>query len=351
MTALFRICLIIDSVGIGMIVGRFVRYLFPLVFLCIPSVTYSHPAVVAYRGDVLKQICNKNGCYYERVASLYGSAVVIGQINEFRVLLTANHQMNDKEGYVKKFVFLEGSWRRSKLEAYDYNTDLAMLIVKYPGSNKQHPCLRIADRDGNIGTTVTIEGYVPGKQQQLWKQWVGRFRAKTKTRTSPTSPWVDSNDVSVEVPNGVSGGALIRDGKLIGIVSASLESTSGSTVSQMRKIVLNRFRQMPMCGRQVLPPPKPTPPPSKPTEPTEPITKKGPKGDKGDRGPKGEPGDALNADLWDKPVTMIVLDPRGREIDRDTFTLRELATGKRMIIIQFVYKDLEAKIKPGSEDK
>ncbi len=265
----------------------------------------------------------------------YGSVVSIGRHQQdYPIFLTAAHNLRRGDPV---FVGLRGKWIPAEVLGIRTinEADVAILGVHYRGSLR---CVPIGNLSERAGMSVVLTGYPHGDRKRV-------TQARIKSRSISTGHiWID-----VPVIDGESGGSVVADGCLVGIISATVDNASWATGTRaIRALLLERLGSIPKCG--------PTETKEQPVKPATGITslirridalerklkelrnglhelskQEGPKGDmgpqgsqglvgvsgekgaKGDTGPTGPQG----ADGRDGPartITVIIQDSTGKQL-------------------------------------
>jgi hypothetical protein len=101
-----------------------------------------------------------------------------------------------------------------------YNQDLDLMLVQTEGYLT--PAIQLG-REAKVGDRVLWAGY-PRETELTYTQYFGKVESLHNDFTAVFYSWQDLNIVHFDVPhgylNGNSGGAVIKDGKLVGIVVA-----------------------------------------------------------------------------------------------------------------------------------
>ncbi len=187
-------------------------------------------------------------------------------------------------------VYINRRWRSATRFAMDTQHDLAILKFR-KGGNVQ--CVDIGNTTPKANDQVSLYSYIGG----------------VRGRRQQTTLKIDTSWIRTPAQAGESGGAIVKDNRLIGILSASDHRVESKMVplSSIRSFLTSRFGSIPPCKTSLTIPP---PPPidndlNKDQDRRSAITelrkriaalenrewKTGLKGLKGDKGAKGEKGD------------------------------------------------------------
>lgn len=218
--------------------------------------------------------------------------------------MTAAH--NVKDGWAV-YVGIAGRWVKADVIAARHNdyADIAVLGVRYSGALACVPIGTVV-REGD---RISMKGFPKGGRLRVIEGSVIAFDSKKNLWT---------NIASIQ---GDSGGPIIHDEKLVGIVSGSGHGETWSTGSQeIRSFLTEHLNGIPRCGPVETKPVKPSPGTQalldriaaleakvQSLESREPEKgDRGPEGVKGDPGPPGEPG----------TITVVLLDNKGNQIGK-----------------------------------
>lgn len=198
------------------------------------------------------QQCTPLGC---RVFNNLGSAVCIGVDSTGRAIhLTAAHCVT---GARHVWGGVSGEWKPVTLlgstgaRGAVWTPDIAICADSNLKVSKSAP---LADRPPAPGDDVVLHSFRHGDGRQY------RARAAKVTR-------IDENAMELSIPseNGDSGGAVIWNGKLVGIISATdARTTTATTLGPIRAFVQKVLGGMPDCGK---PTPAPVIPPMTEADP------------------------------------------------------------------------------------
>ena len=183
------------------------------------------------------------------------SSVCVGRGNDRWYFITAGHAFYSQRPEVttckvlSAHVAIDRQWVPATVETFDQpgaTADLGLLSVTPTGNLH---CLPIAEHALPVGSEVTIGGFPSGSP---YAEVTGNILARhTGDRQTDFL-------VSTAVVRGVSGGPVLRGGKIVGIVSAS-DFGSGTWCvgpEKIRQRLIARLGKLPDCGRPVpqLPP-------------------------------------------------------------------------------------------------
>lgn len=258
--------------------------------------------------DVTVQECQLLGCRRTR-KQLHGSCVAIGRIGSHEYFVTNRH-MFAGEGIVAIngvtiITHDQGNFTAEYVDGRSGigqdGVDLALIRVQ---SENKWRCYPIANQVPPQGTPVTIKGFPRGQ----WSD-VG------STVSSYSQAW--GMLCSHYTQQGASGGAVVQEGKLVGVVWGNqvgqTRGTFATPATSVSKFVRGVLGQLPSCSAPSKP--KPSEPPAVVDLPAPPQSSgfdrevirsiireelqeavarlpPGPRGPQGEQGPKGEPGEA-----------------------------------------------------------
>jgi hypothetical protein len=211
-----------------------------------------------------------------RPTTAYASAVAVGRYNSGQtVLLTCDHCFR---GTIRNpELSINRRWVPVQLLARTTagGSDLAIIGVR-----QELPCIPIASQSPQIGAVVDLHGYPNG----------GVYRQHTGQVIDFGGQMLAVNKPSI---SGDSGGAVIHNRQLVGIISATgpipgpTTFTVASSVHQIQAMFAEQKWPLPRCGVREPVPTSPTP--RVPVSP-EVITQRGPPGPAGRDGKNGLPG-------------------------------------------------------------
>lgn len=198
-----------------------------------------------YRLRVVSAECTPLGC---RLRTAVCSTVAVGRHRPGReIFLSAGHCVR---GSVRSAAIeIGGTWRPADVLAVssDSGDDLAVLGVAYAGGDMA--CVEIAGQSAAPGNAVVLESFPEGG---AFQRRAGRVAAHGYAGV----------ELVVNVPTrpGESGGAILdRDGRLVGVISATgplpvPSQTLASGVSGIRELLRETFRAgVPRCGVTAVP--------------------------------------------------------------------------------------------------
>ena len=196
------------------------------------------------------QQCTPLGC---RVFNQLGSAVCIGVDSTGRAIhLTAAHCVT---GARHVWGGVSGEWKPVTLlgstgaRGAVWTPDIAICADSNLKVSKAAP---LADRPPSPGDDVVLHSFRGGDGRQY------RARAAKVTR-------IDENAMELSIPseNGDSGGAVIWNGKLVGIISATdARTTTATTLGPIRSFLQRTLGAIPDCGKPSPAPVQPMPQPA-----------------------------------------------------------------------------------------
>lgn len=182
-----------------------------------------------------------------------GSSVCIGHIGDRYYFLTAGHCCySTTPGVVNSklqqaYIAIDKQWVPCHVDGFDRKsseTDIAIFSL-VPGKSLHE--LPLAERTPVEGTQVVIGGFPSGSPY-------AEVKANIRSKNSSASSVL----LSTAVVHGVSGGPVMHNGEVVGIVSASdfSDTTAITGVEQIRGRLTSWLGRLPDCGK-----PRPTVPP------------------------------------------------------------------------------------------
>lgn len=194
----------------------------------------------------IERQCTANGC---REITGTGACAYIGNIDNRSVYLTAAHVVNDattiRIGY-------GGQWWPAKVVFKQYTDSLDYAIVETRVISAPK-CFHVASSQPTDGIDATAYGYSQG----IYK--LRRLKAKIRVNRN-------GRYFSKMVAQGDSGGPILANGQVVGIISAIVPSRSTTIYTDsvlIRSEILRIYGRMPACRGSsiVVSPPQKTDPP------------------------------------------------------------------------------------------
>lgn len=207
------------------------------------------------------QVCRVTHCQIE---SGTGSSFCVGNIGERYYFVTAGHCCySGNRGASSKlqqaYVAIDQQWVPARVDGFDKASDVSDLAVFSLVPGKSLNTLSIAERMPPVGTQVTIGGFPSGSPY-----------AEVKGNILPAQTGDRQTDylVSTAVVKGVSGGPVMHNGEVVGVVSAS-DFGNGTWIvgpEKVRAKLTQLLGRLPDCGK-----PRPTVPPQTEKAEKEPV--------------------------------------------------------------------------------
>lgn len=202
-----------------------------------------HGQVFLVKAEV--QSCTAFDCRVELGVS---SSVCVGNMGDRWYFVTAGHTFwSDRPGVLQTkvrsaHVAIDRQWVEATVEGFDSPTsgsDLGLLSVQSPSPLRALPIAAVVPQ---VGAQVVIGGFPSGSPY-----------AEVRGRVVSATPRDGKSDfaVSTAVVRGVSGGPVLVEGKIAGIVSAS-DFGSGTWAVGPEKIrarLVKHLGRIPDCGR------------------------------------------------------------------------------------------------------
>jgi serine protease Do len=153
-----------------------------------------------------------------------GMSMGTGTLVRPDLVITNNHVVRDRSGTIR-VLFPDWTVVTAKVVKTDKKWDLAALKIEPvkipPMKFGKHP---------KVGDVVTVGGYGSG--------WYERHDGKIKDFYKPdANSSGDIINVDAMVRNGDSGGAIISNGKMVGVLFGCSDGTYGTDVGQVRKFL------------------------------------------------------------------------------------------------------------------
>jgi len=153
-----------------------------------------------------------------------GMSMGTGTLVRPDLVITNNHVVRDRDGVIR-VLFPDWTVVTAKVVKTDKKWDLAALKIEPvkipPMKFGKHP---------KVGDMVTVGGYGSG--------WYERHDGKIKDFYKPDSNSSgDIINVDAMVRNGDSGGAIISNGKLVGVLFGCSDGTYGTDVGQVKRFL------------------------------------------------------------------------------------------------------------------
>lgn len=184
-----------------------------------------------------RKVCGPLGCV---VQDCKGSGVCIGKDDAGRsIVLTAGHCMSTATSYHVG----HGEWLPASGVGYsEAPVDVGILAT----SQTIDHCIPVADDAPQPGSAVTVHSYLGGAGK--------KFHAVNATVLRS-----DENGFTIDAitQSGDSGGAVVQNGKLVGIVSATrfdpitqrrLSPSFITSAPAVKRFVISKLGKMPHCG-------------------------------------------------------------------------------------------------------
>jgi S1-C subfamily serine protease len=157
-----------------------------------------------------------------------GSGVVVGQSKSGGwFVLTNNHVVaSEQKGRVPApSVYLDGDWRSGRVLGTDPDADLALIFVR---SSTALRAVKVAAAVPSDGTKVTTRAFAAGTK---WTTRKGTLRHTIVLKDGKQGIAPHTQFVSVTFKPGESGGAVIADGRLVGLIYGNdVENKTGLCV-------------------------------------------------------------------------------------------------------------------------
>lgn len=208
-----------------------VRLLLMLLVLLVSSTAQAQALAVR----TTKRQCFQNGC---RQIIGDGSCAYIGNADGKSVYITASHVVENADAV---YVGCAGRWWTARVvQRYDGMSgdapmDYAIIETQMIPLQK---CFEVASEYPDSGVAAVAYGYSRG---------ISNLRVEN-TRIKVRSNW---KGISTQMAQGDSGGPIIADGKLVGIISGGSEDpnmTLCTDASLIRVKLLSRYRVLPRCN-------------------------------------------------------------------------------------------------------
>jgi len=213
--------------------------------LWVSSVFGQYVNVVATR-----QTCTPLGC---TVSDCMGSGVSVGTDATGRaVVLTAGHCL---AGGAQRYKVGADAWYPASNQGFEWSqrdgsrADVGILTLAQPLAY----CVPIAESAPQPGSDVTMHSYRAGDGRQ--------FRVRhARVLTSDA----ESFTLSIESEDGDSGGAVMQNGALVGLISNTgfnpitrkhLPPTTATSAPAIRRFVIGKLGRLPHCGKPAAPAP------------------------------------------------------------------------------------------------
>ena len=217
-----------------------VKALTILLLLLLNSVVQAQALAVR----TIERQCAANGC---RQITGTGACAYIGNIDDRSVYLTAAHVINNVTTF---HIGYGGQWFPGKVVHKQYTDHQDYAIVETQGISAPK-CFQVASNQPTDGADAIAYGYSNG---------IYNLRSlKAKIRVNRNGRYF-----SKMVARGDSGGPIMANGQVVGIISAIVptrETTIYTDAVLIRAELLRIYRRMPRCGSSIIAENNPTQPP------------------------------------------------------------------------------------------